>query len=358
MDPEKRTARDLIADLARALPKARYAGFFPVVRLLERLLTGRSRIGSARSPDDELIRFRHDPGLSFSVGDISSAVIGKARAGVSEEATETGERDIVEITSTFLGLCGSVSPLPPYFSDEVAREDPFTRHRQSFFDLFHHRLIALFYRSAVRYDLPNEYESHAEDVWSRRLLALTGSSHDQAAGGAPSELPRWHLLGLVPLLATQVRGAHGLELGLTKVLEAELGDLDIHVTQFVGGWMKLGDPQRMCCGVYNCELGKSTVLGERVFDSSGRVQISIGTLSKQAYERFLPGADLFALTAKVVRLFSDELLEYQLELTLAEGTNRALRLSSKPISSLGRNTWLGQDAGQTRHYIESSASAA
>ncbi len=359
MAGEKRTASDLLAALGEALPKARHASFFSVLRLLERLLAGRPRIGSARSPDEELIRFRHDPSLGFNASDFSSIVLGKAHASGKDDPNGTGQREILEITSTFLGLSGSVSPLPPYFADEVAREDPYTPHRQTFLDIFHHRLVSLFYRSAVRYNLPSEFVSDATDKWSRRILSLSGVATDQFSGNAragESVLSNAQLLTLTPLLATHVRSAHGLELGLSRILQAELADVTIKVSQFLGGWMKLGNPQRMCLGRFNCELGNTTVLGERVFDAASRVQLTIGPLTRESYERFLPDGDLYHTTSKVVRIFSDNLLEFQLELVMASGTAPGLcLLSSNPTSSLGRNTWLGQRTGhETRHYVESS----
>ncbi len=349
MASEKRTASDTLeltglATLARVLPEAQFGDFFSVVRVLERIQGDQVRIGSARSPNEEWIRFSHDASLSFSAGDIDSAVIGS----VSNE--DSSQRDIVELTSTFLGLVGGVSPLPPYFADEVAREDPFAPHQRSFLDIFHHRLLSLFYRSVVRFDLANEFELSATDDWSQRLLALSGAPEGD------TQLPAWLRLRLTPLLATHVRTAHTLEVALRDVLSREVAGLSVSVSQFLGGWMELGDSQRVRLGIANVSLGLNTILGQACFDPAARIRVTIGPLTKNSYRRFLADGDLFAVTGTIIRVFSDEMLDYQLELVLAEGAMPPLRLmSTNSDCCLGKNTWLGQRAGtETRHYVESA----
>lgn len=350
MASTQRTTSDSLAVLEEALPSARHASFFGVVRLLERLVNEEYRIGTARSPTEELIRFLHDPGLTFSSGDIKEASLGQER-NIGENG-QISEREIVRITTTFLGLAGGVSPLPAYFSDEIAREDPYAPHQRQFLDIFHHRLLSLFYRSSERYSLPNEYNSEAKDLWSKRTLLLGGNDGDSHT---PADLPKWQLLQLTPLLATQVRSASSLERCLVTVLRSELPEISVKVSQFLGGWTNIGESQRIRLGVANVDLGRSTFLGQRIYDSASRVRVTISPVTKNHSHRLMADGDLFQLIATVFESFCAEPLEYQLELILADDAIPSTQLSGEsPVSFLGKNTWLGQQAQESRHYIDSN----
>ena len=322
-------------------------GFVELVGLIERLLPSGARVGGAGPPDAEPVRFRHDPSLAFSTGDVSSVRVASPPADPFEAAQAHPRFDV---TTTFLGLTGSSSPLPLHLVEEVLHEDPDRPVQRDFLDLFHHRLLSLLYRLLVKYDAAHEFLSTGDDEWSKRLLALGGT--DLANGKTPS-LPVWRLLRLSPLLATRARNARTLELALADVLSEDIDAAAVEVEEFVGDWITLDPPQRVQLGVANHRLGQEFVLGERVFDRGAKFRVRIGPLARDAYDRLRPSGDLFPVVKEVVGRAIADPLAYDLELVLAIGAAPAFCLSSSGESRLGQNTWLGErQAQQTRVVID------
>src|SRR5262249_40904200 len=215
------------------LERARRTGFRSVVALIERLTPGAARVGEAGPAELEPIRFHHDPALVFSSADVTSGV-GESLPAL-HAVERTGRR--YHVTTTFLGLSGSVSPLPDHFSDELAVEDADTPVRSRFFDIFHHRVLSLLYRGQSKYDYPSEYEPGGTDRWSRRVLALLGIDAF-ASDATPFEVGR--LLRVAPLLSARGRGPHVLRAAVEDDLLGDLGPrAGVAIRELLGSWIEL-----------------------------------------------------------------------------------------------------------------------
>jgi len=311
---------------------ARRQGFLPLVMLLERLAGG-SGVGTAASPDDEAIRFRHDPSLTFSSSDVTSVREIQLEAGL-DGAPRTG----YEVTTTFLGLTGGVSPLPQFMAEEVAQEDSDAPRMRDFLDLFHHRLLSLFYRGLLKYDLAGSRRADESDLWVARLLAILGV--DVAPGETRPPIAAWRLLRLAPLLVEPTITAAGLGAAIADALAEEMGDAQVQVEPFAGAWVRISDDEVTRLGQQAGCLGRDCLLGQRVLDPAGRFRVLIGPLSGEQYRKFVSG-DAIRRAEELVQALVSEPLEHEIVLWLAEDAAPALRLGA---SRLGRNTWLGSQA--------------
>jgi len=311
--------------------------FTSLVALLERLTGGAVRVGGDGPPSEEAIRFRHDPSLVFSSGDVSQV---RLVPQVSEWGeAKRGPKHVFEVVTTFLGLTGASSPLPGYIVEEIAQEDPDRPMRRQFLDLFHHRLVSLLYRALSRYMLEGETTRAGDDVWTRRVLALAGL--DTYERGPSVRLSVSQLLRLAPLLATRARTAQTLERALTDVLREELGEARVTVRQFAGSWVDVESEQRMMLGKLNSHLGRTSMLGGKLFDRAGKFIIGISPLDGPTYHRLLPEGDLSPLVREVVALVVRDPLECAMELGVREDVLGAFQLKHKNPARLGRNTYLG-----------------
>ncbi|MFL5348860.1 MAG: type VI secretion system baseplate subunit TssG [Hyalangium sp.] len=332
------SAQRLAVDLVEASEVIRSAphqpGFFPLVAFLERLTADAARVGEMGPVTEERIRFRHDPSLGFSSGDVSAVVLREVPARPDDPDSR---RPLFEVSTTFLGLTGSASPLPLYLAEEVAQEDPDEAVQREFLDLFHHRLLSLLYRIESRYRVTRELTASCTDQWSRRILALSG--FDTYERSWPGILPPWRLLRIACLLVSRIRTAEKLEMALQDVLAEELEGARVTVRQFVGRWVDID--ARMRLGVINNLLGRNTLLGGRAYDRMGRFQVEIGPLSPRAWRRLMTDGDLYPLAREIVSLFVRDPLEYTFELFLSESVTHSFTLSSGWPSKLGRDTWLG-----------------
>ncbi|NPC71207.1 type VI secretion system baseplate subunit TssG [Corallococcus sp. AB004] len=314
--------------------------FQPLVAFLERLTSAAVPVGGPGPASEEAIRFRHDASLAFSAGDVSQLRIH------SQAGEHGGPAHVVEVVTTFLGLTGAVSPLPDYIVEEIAQEDPDALSRRAFLDLFHHRLLSLLYRALARYSLEAETSRGASDAWSQRVLALAGVDvYERPYSGllAPEQLLR-----LVPLLASRARTGRSLELALTDVLSPVLGEATVTLQQFAGRWVDLEADNRMRLGRANTHLGRSMLLGARLFDRSGRFDIVISPLDGDVYRRLLPEGDLSPVVREVVDLFVRDPLDCALVLGVRERALPPFRLSRESPTRLGQDSYLGQRRCDTR----------
>jgi type VI secretion system protein ImpH len=149
------------------------------------------------------------------------------------------------------------------------------------------------------------------------------------------------LLRLAPLLATRARTGRTLELALSDVLREELGEARVTVRQFAGSWVEVDPEQRMMLGKLNSHLGRTSMLGGKLFDRAGKFIIGISPLEGGTYHRLLPEGDLSPLVREVVALVVRDPLECALELGVNEDVLGAFQLKKKNAARLGRNTYLG-----------------
>jgi type VI secretion system protein ImpH len=314
---------------------ARRAGFYPLMLLLERLERDRAPVGTGSAPGEEGIRFKHDPALSFSPGDVAQVEV---RTGRLDPDTLTRGQDFYEITTSFLGLTGSASPLPSYLGEELLQEE--AERTRDFLDIFHHRLLSLLYRALVRYDMPNGWVSDGSDAWSRRLLSLVGFDVE-----GPARLPPWRKLRLAPLLNDGEVTASALEVAIADVLEGEAG---VKVEQFVGTWARLEPSDLTRLGRSRTQLGRDLLLGRSVFDRAGKFRIVIGPLTRASYLRLGEGSEALGRVAQIVAAVLPGTLEYEVVLWLEREAAPCLELSSLGRTRLGKDSWLGGQRGEAR----------
>lgn len=311
-------------EVNETLRRARELGFFRFVALVERLTRGSVRVGGDGPYAQEAIRFVHDPALTFSTSDLSSARV------------LSGAPPRFELMSTFLGLSGSVTPLPLYYAEELAEEERGELQRK-FIDLFHHRLLSLLYRTTVKYQLDAELTTSGDDAWTRRILALCGL--DALTQQPPLELGV--LLRLLPALVYARRSPAALQRALAVSLASETAGAPVRVVPFVGAWSPLDERERCRLGVANARLGSELVLGARMFDPAGRFRIQLGPVDADTFARCEPGGPVRRIIDGVVRLFVPDLLPYDVIVTV-DRSRRRLALASKGGGGrLGVDAWLG-----------------
>jgi len=326
---------------------ARRAGFYPLMLLLERLEKDRAPVGTGGSPGEEGVRFRHDPALAFSPGDVQSLV---TKTAPLDPDTFERKKDVYEITTTFLGLTGSASPLPSYFGEELLQEE--SERTREFLDIFHHRLLSLLYRALARYDVPNGWLTDGSDAWSRRLLSLVGFDVE-----GKSRLPAWRSLRLAPLLNEGEVTAAALEVALADVLEADLEGSSVRVEQFVGTWARLEMSELTKLGRSRTRLGRDLLLGRSVFDRAGKFRIVIGPLTRASYLRFAEGSEALRRISELVSAILPGTLEYEVLLWLERDAAPCLELSSQGRTRLGKDSWLGGQRREARIPVRVPAAA-
>ena len=332
MDSKGRDEADRLEALAELLRRCGCGHFRAAVAFIERSIGARVRPGEDGPFADEPIAFRHDGSLSFSSGDITN---------ISTRRTAGGDvdRPPIEMLTTFLGLTGSVSPLPPYFAEEITQDSGPEQTQRDFLDVFHHRVLSLFYRVTSRYSPAMEFTSDMLDPWTKRFLCIGGI--DGFGSDLGTRLPRWRLVQLLPLLVRPTNTAWTIETALTHVLSEYLGNAKVSIQQFVGAWVPIDPAQKIRLGKANSNLGVNTLIGASAYDYGGKIRISVGPLDFADYQRFRSDPAVRNLIDATVALLMRDPLEYDLSLQLGEGALPGLQMSASRPARLGVDTFLG-----------------
>ncbi|HZV63909.1 MAG TPA: type VI secretion system baseplate subunit TssG [Telluria sp.] len=274
--------------------------FFQLLRLIENAHPARPRIGASLRPRDDAVRFGQDPSLSFHATAIS-------------HYTPAGAHAKARLAVNFFGLFGANGPLPLHLT-EYARErarnaaDPTLT---AFLDIFHHRMVSLFYRARAAAEPAISLDRPDGDRYSTYVGSMFGI-------GAPGlrerdEIGDFAKLHFAGLMANQKRPAAGL----ATILRAYF-KLPVELEQFVGHWMRLpADIQtRIGSADRGNRLGQSAVLGRQVWDCQHKFRLVIGPLNYADYQRLLPGGDSMRRLQAWVRNYAGSVLDWDVQLVL------------------------------------------
>ena len=308
-------ARDPAARLSERLRATPWAfELFQALRLVECAFQELPRLGTAERAALEPVRFGQRAELAFPPAEIAAW-----------QPAAAGSPPRLQIRS--FGLFGPQGPLPLHLTAHVEkrRDQEYDPTFQDFADVLHHRLVMLHYRAwasrtpVVDYDRPED----------SRFVGYVG-----ALAGLPERPadPWLQTIGLrfAGYFADQQRHA----LGLCRMLEATFA-VSVAVIGFIGE--RLAVPERLQARLDGASsLGRSGVLGARVFERQGRFRLRVGPLGLTDLRRLLPGEPDARRLRDLVRMAIGDALAFEVQLVL--------RAAEVPRAVLGGGVTLGRVA--------------
>ncbi len=312
-------------------------GFFQAMRLLQGLFPERDAVGGFGDPKAEVVRLGVNTDVSFPASEIHEL-------DFREDAPH-------EMTVNFMGLTGPQGVLPLYYSTLVQER---VRERdtalKAFLDLFHHRIISLFYRAWEKSHFVAGFEKNRRDKLTQHLLDVVGLGGEAVQGRLP--VRDESLLFFSGLLGSQQRGA----VALKQLVEDYFG-IPAEVEQFIGGWHPV--PVSEQCSVDDDGMGPSSrlgigcVVGDELWDPQSRVRLRLGPLTRSQFDEFLPTGRGHRELQTLTRFFGDDQFDFEVRLILAKDEVPGLVLGKDAKDApLGWCTWirsapLERDADQT-----------
>jgi len=331
--------------------------FFQAVRLLDRALAPDVRPGEVGKLQNESIRFRSHVGFDFPPREINQIEAGHS---LSETARVT-------VTTRFLGVLGplGLGTLPnPYTELVLDRIRERDLRLRDFYDLFNHRLTALFYRAWTK---RHPAVSLEQGRFRRALAAGEPQARMERALEADwltfvircivglGAQPAGADLGIAEDVLLAHAGAFGLDRtpagALEAVLEGFFG-VRFEVVPFVGRWLDLEQTEKTTLDSgFQISLGDGVVVGDSVWDPAAAFRVRIGPLDFSDFVRFLPSGAAGGDVARLAGLLLGPGCDVDAQLVLKKEQIPPLRLGAEPVEGgpaayLGWSSWLGDSASQ------------
>ncbi|NYT59238.1 type VI secretion system baseplate subunit TssG [Alcaligenaceae bacterium] len=293
---------------------------FRVLRWIDARAGARKPLGRAGTPRDEPLRLRQTPSMAFAPSTLSSANC-------------DGPNGIRELSIYSFGLFGPNGPLPLHLT-EYARErlhhhgdDTLT----AFADIFHHRLILLFYRAWADAQSTASLDLEGQQ-FSRYLASLLhmGTGGQQGRDSIPDHA-KYYMAGH---LLRQTRNPEGLQ----QILHTYFS-VSVRICEFIPHWIHLKRDQQLMLGDAESALGRNTLLGAAVRDAQHKFRIELGPLRMASYTQFLPGAGKARQLLDWVRQYVGLEYEWDVQLVLDQRDVQGLMLGQS--APLGLSSWLG-----------------
>jgi type VI secretion system protein ImpH len=289
--------------------------FFQAVRLFAKIFPERKPLGGEALPHEEAVRFRSRITLDFPSSQIQE---------INTSIDERTNAERAEMMVNFMGMVGASGVLPTHYTELVLDR---LRHRDtamwSFLDIFTHRSVSMFFRAWAKYRFPIAYEDGNDD--------FTGNLFDFSGLGTKGLRGRMALddESLLPYAGLISQKPHS-----TNAVENILSDyfgLKAKVEQFFGQWLELDTSDQTALGAVNSALGRSTIVGSRVWEQQSKFRVRLGPLDFKKFAAFLPNGSAHKTLGSVVRFIVGLEFDFDLQLVLEAKQVPATILTTRAV---------------------------
>ncbi len=306
----------------RLLGKGSKHTFIQGVRLLRLLLRRASGKHLSRNQLYQFMRVRPDLTLGYPREDIKAV-----------EADPFNDERFL-LTVTFLGLYGSSSPLPTFYTEDLLTEQSDGESvARDFIDIVNASLYPLFYRSWSKHRLLFNVDEEVDPSLIEKLHCLLGLG-DQSFRSKVDD--SFGLLRYIGLTTQSTRSAEGLR----ALLADNLDEPSFEIEQCIARMAQIPVDQRCYVGVSGCTLGENAYLGSEVSDRNGKFRVRLGPLDPGPFHRFLPDRTKFAKMKQLINFYLDQPLDWDVAIRVDSQLVMPARLGKADWSQLGWDTWL------------------
>ncbi|RMH96336.1 MAG: type VI secretion system baseplate subunit TssG [Calditrichaeota bacterium] len=247
----------------------------------------------------------------------------------------------VHMVVNFLGLYGINAPLPRCYHEQVAFQQavhgPGNVPLQNFLDIFNNRFYWLYYQAWKKYRTYLDFGDDPHSKTMQRLFAFVGLGPRLKEGELAGH--RFRLLRLSGLLSMKVRN----KVGLLTLLKEFFPRLRFQVEENIPTMVPLAERPLLGRrhGDRAFRLGSFSVIGRSVMDCMSRIRLKVGPLHLKEYLEFLPGGPQLALLTRLLSLYVNDGLEYDLRFIIRSESIGEIPWRD-PRLRLGQSLWLGR----------------
>lgn len=287
--------------------KISHYDFFQLVFLLEKFF-----VANKKQLEQE-VDLLPDESLSFPATDVKTS-----------HRTTTAQ---IILQLSFMGLYGVDSPLPHYFLSQSLSDNENSKRIRGFLDVLNKQLYFLYYRAWQKY---HPFSHINEDSYLEYLIALSGNSLN---------LTDQQEFSYANMFNAKMRNIANLK----YMLQIYLKEFLVSIYEFVPEWVEADNA--FFLGDSNLGLGQNTLLGERVIDVNGRVDIEIGPMLIEESKLFFPEKEQGKRLIHILHRYIGQLLEFRVVFLLLPNQQKCSELGNN-LLTLAWDTWLGQPLKQ------------
>jgi type VI secretion system protein ImpH len=337
MEDVRRLVKVLAQDLRR---KISAPDFWGLVRMLENSNPVRPRVGYAKTPSDESIRFGQTPFMYLPASDIAEINVGK-KDGI----------DAV-IFTYFMGLLGINGPMPLEFTNYVHQRSysHYDHAWRRFLDIINHRMHILYYRAFAQNEQSICFDRPNDDPIQYIVKSLSGLPPNMNFDAALEKAA----LSYAANFSFMARNRSGLEDILRRILRTNVTVKDFVISSYSlkpDHYAILGNPKTAVLGL-NIQIGRSCLSVTR------QVEIEIGPICFETYQILINHLDRLGTLQRMVRLYLDRPLDCAMVVMIAKDVVSPVRLDSARLQTeaalLGYNCWIGDTGKELQLRIDAS----
>jgi type VI secretion system protein ImpH len=225
--------------------------------------------------------------------------------------------DPVRMIVAFFGLTGTQGVLPLCYTEwMVARRAARDNTIAAFFDLFHHRLISLFYRAWEKHSPPVQYELAAvrdqrPDPFTQYLFDLIGMGTEGLRG-------RMRVQDEALLLYAGLIAQRPLSVSSLRGILRDYFSLPVAIEQNVGDWYALedGDLCYLAPESPRSQLGVAALAGDAVWNQQSLFRICLGPLSLERFLEFLPNGPAMTKLVELTTWLAGQAMAFEVQVLL------------------------------------------
>ena len=295
-------------------------GFYAALRQLECRYHRQARLGQTIRPRDDIVRLGQTPTTIFAPSTLSECYYSD---------------DLLHLRVYFFGVFGSNGPLPLHLTE-------YARHRSRnakdeamiyFMDIFHHRMLSLFYRAWANKEPTVHYDRPDTDRFHTYIGSLLGIGMPALQNrDSMSDNSKLHFAG--HLASTP----HHSE-GLSSILKAFF-KVPVYIEEFIGEWLKIPAENQLCLGMNlsGGQLGQNTTLGQYSWQRQFKFRLLIGAMDLAEYEKLLPDKSKLKLLSSIIKNYLGDELNWDIRLILKKQQRPATILGN--YGQLGLSSWI------------------
>lgn len=303
--------------------QSRDFSFIQAYRLINLFL--KQELGDSYLCDDAIqqIKIRPELSLEFPRSDISQINL-----------LNYDDKLRCQITATFLGLYGSSSPLPSFYTEDLFRDQVEDNQlTREFIDIFNNHLYQLFFKIWDSHQLSYQVLEAKNPSYLAYLYRFGGVEDIETQRFIPTQ---YNFLRYLGILGHLPRSALGLKTILADLIEISA----VEILQCVDSVLDIPFEQRLCLGVNGNLLGDNSHVGSQIISASHAFTVRIGPVTQFEFRSLLPESEKFQTINQVVSSYIDQPLTYNIELVVCGEQLSSVVLGDKSCSCLGHNTWL------------------